>query len=163
MNHNDVLPKYLSDFRKNKKNWREPRWRELAKQCARGFEAIHFSSAFSMTKPMTHEQQIEGFRSNFRGHTTHFTVGDWRVNHDTLVRDFFTPLLQECSSKHENTKAEIQSEILQGAQSRPCAQGWARALQVVTIDSTMLSRKRPFEYSQTVGLHEAAESTVPWR
>ena len=146
-----------------KKNWREPDWWQLARECAHGFGAIHFSSAFSMTKPMTVEQQVDNIRNGFRGHKTHFVVFDWKVSHETLVREFFTPLLQACNNNHENTKADIQLEILNGAQAQPLPQGWARALQVVTIDSTLLSKKRPFGYTQTVCLQEASESSAPWR
>ena len=143
MNHFDILPKYLTDFRRNKTHWKMPQWRELARECAHDFGAIHFSSAFSMTKPMSLEQQVESLRTGFRGHKTSFVILDWKVSHQTLVRDLFTPVLQACIHTHETTKTDIQLEILNGAQAQPLPQGWARALQVVTIDSTLLSRKLP--------------------
>ena len=107
LNHNTILPMYLEDLPKDYDISDKQDLKRIVPQIFDDMGTIHFSSAFSVTKNIDEEQQIQELVRGYRGDNNYMRMGSMHIRHQDLVTNFLGPLLVECHERHKALKATI--------------------------------------------------------
>ena len=164
LNHNTILPMYLEDLPKDYDISDKQDLKRIVPQIFDDMGTIHFSSAFSVTKNIDEEQQIQELIRGYRGDNNYMRMGSMSIRHQDLVTHFLAPLLVACHERHKALKATIHQEILRGADHRPFTTGWARAAQIMSQSRGFTSSRRPFGHAEEPApkRRPSSASTAPW-
>jgi hypothetical protein len=164
LNHNTVLPMYLEDIPKDYTVHNKQDLEEVVEQIFDDMGTIHFSSAFSVTKSIDEQQQIQELLRGYRGHHSYMPMGSMSIRHQDLVTHFLGPLLVACHKRHKQLKFDILQEILSGADHEPFTTGWGRAAQIMSQTRGFAGKRKPFGHAEEPAPKRGvpSASTAPW-
>jgi hypothetical protein len=164
LNHNTILPMYLEDIPNDYEISNKQDLENIVGKIFDDVGAIHFSSAFSVTKNIDEQQQIQELLNGYRGGPNYMRMGTFELRHRDLVQHFLAPLLVACHERHKALKATIHQEILDGADHRPFTTGWGRAAQIMSQTRGFVGKRKPFGHAEEPApkRRPPSASTAPW-
>jgi hypothetical protein len=164
LNHNTILPMYLKDIPNDYELHNKQDLRKIVGEIFEDMGTIHFSSAFSVTKNIDEQQQIQELLRGYRGGPNHMRMGSMLISHHDLVTHFLGPLLVACHERHKALKATIHQEILSGADHEAFTTGWGRAAQIMSQTRGFAAKRKPFGHAEEPApkRRPPSASNAPW-